>query len=269
MIKSTFNNITIVIVTYKSSEVIFKCLKNVSKFKNILILDNSNDTILAKKIKKNFKNVKIILSKKNIGYAKGNNILLRKVKTEFSLILNPDCFFSYNEIFKVYNFAQIVNEKFLAIGTKQSASIINAKTVRHYKYYECNYIKGHLMFLNMKNVKKVNYFDENFFLYLEEIDFCKRGLLNGYKILALDNLKFLHLAARSSNDRKEFVVIRNKAWMWSQYYFYKKYNGLFRSIIKFLPKLSILYLKKMLFPKNIAYQARYTGLYNSLLSRKN
>ena len=84
------NKLTIVIVTYKSKSVLSDCLKNIKSFKNILILDNSYDLELKEKIKKKFPNVKFYLSKKNLGYPRGNNFLLRKVKTEYALLLNPD-----------------------------------------------------------------------------------------------------------------------------------------------------------------------------------
>lgn len=265
--KSILKNITIIIVAYKSSDVIFKCLEKIRKFPNILILDNSNDKVIFKKIKKKYKKIKFFLSKTNTGYAKGNNILLKKVKTPYALILNPDCFVSHIEIKKIFTFKTLLKENFLAIGHKSGANIRNKKKIGKFKYFICNYIKGYFMFINMKAIKKINYFDENFFMYLEEIDLCKRANINNFKIIALNNLRIYHLAGKSSNDRKEFSLIQNWNWMWSQYYFYKKYNGLIKSLIKFIPKLVYLYLKKLLFFKNKIYQSRYSGLRHSMIGK--
>ena len=85
-----YNQITIGLVTFKSNKVIFDCLKSIKKIKNIIILDNSNDLVLKKKIKKKYPNIRILLSKKNLGYGVANNIIIRKSKTPYLLILSPD-----------------------------------------------------------------------------------------------------------------------------------------------------------------------------------
>ena len=83
-------NLTIIIVSYKSSTILLNCLNNIKKFNKIFILDNSNDKNLKFKVKKKFPKVKFYLSKKNLGYPRGNNFLLKKVKTKYVLLLNPD-----------------------------------------------------------------------------------------------------------------------------------------------------------------------------------
>ena len=84
------NQITIGIVSYKSSDVIFKCLDSIKKTKKIIIFDNSNDYILKEKILKKYPYVKIYLSKKNLGYGSGNNLILKKSTTQFVFIVTPD-----------------------------------------------------------------------------------------------------------------------------------------------------------------------------------
>ena len=95
------NHLSIAIVSYKSEKIIFRCLKNLKKFKNILILDNSNDINLKKKIKKYHPNVEFFTSKKNLGYPRGNNYLLKKIKTKYALLLNPDSIIKYKYINKL------------------------------------------------------------------------------------------------------------------------------------------------------------------------
>mgnify|MGYP002701281946 FL=1 len=56
-----YNQITVGIVTFRSENVIFNCLKSIKKIENIIILDNSNDETLKKKIKKKYPKIKIIL----------------------------------------------------------------------------------------------------------------------------------------------------------------------------------------------------------------
>ena len=63
-----YNQITVGIVTFKSENTIFNCLKSIKKIKNIIIFDNSNDKNLKYKIERKYPKIKIYLSKKNLGY---------------------------------------------------------------------------------------------------------------------------------------------------------------------------------------------------------
>ena len=101
-------NFTIIIVSYKSSTILLKCLNNIKKFNKIFILDNSNDKNLKFKVKKKFPKVKFYLSNENLGYPRGNNFLLKKIKTKYVLLLNPDTNIKYSEILKLLHTAKIL-----------------------------------------------------------------------------------------------------------------------------------------------------------------
>jgi N-acetylglucosaminyl-diphospho-decaprenol L-rhamnosyltransferase len=264
MTQISLKDITVLIVTYKSSKVLDKCLNGVKKIKKIFVLDNSNDSNLKKKIKKTYKNVNFFLSKKNLGYASGNNFLLKKVKTKYALILNPDCIIYNSTLDKLIDFLNSSKKNFGALGTIKEAKI---KTNINKEVFSCEYVKGFLMLVNIYAARKVKYFDENFFLYLEEIDFCKKLTKKNFDIFALNTLKFKHIGEKASSDRKEFLILRNWHWMWSQYYFYKKHKGPLLSFIKFFPKLIYLFFKKKI-TNNITYKQRYDGLICSMQNKK-
>ena len=101
---------TIVIVTFKS-KIIHKCIQKLCKSFKIIIVENSNDKIFKKNIELKYKNTKCILSGSNLGYARANNIGLKKVKTKFALLINPDLIISINQIKKIENYAK-GNKKF-------------------------------------------------------------------------------------------------------------------------------------------------------------
>ena len=84
------DDLTIVIVTFESDEVIFDCLNSIDEEINIIIVDNSNNFNLKNLIEQKYKNIKYILSSKNLGMGTGNNLGIKNVKTNFALILNPD-----------------------------------------------------------------------------------------------------------------------------------------------------------------------------------
>ena len=85
-----FDKITVVINTFHSEDRINKCLDSVPKNLEKIIIENSSNTKFKIEIEKKYSNVTCFLAGKNLGYAKGNNLGLSKVKTQFALILNPD-----------------------------------------------------------------------------------------------------------------------------------------------------------------------------------
>ena len=127
------------------------------------------------------------------------------------------------------------------------------------------------MLLNKKKIIKVGLFDENIFLYLEEIDLCKRVKQANQKIFITKEAKVIHLGAKSSNIGDEFEKCRNWHWMWSQFYFNKKVSNYFLAILKFLPKIFFLTLKVIFFYivfdkyKSINSKMRLLGLLNSVV----
>ena len=83
-------DITAVITSFKSETKILNCVKSLGKDFKIIIIENSNDKKLKEKLEKEYPNLKCILSDKNLGYAKGNNLGLSMVNTKYALIINPD-----------------------------------------------------------------------------------------------------------------------------------------------------------------------------------
>ena len=272
MYNKLFKDVSIIIVTYKSKKVIFKCIENLKKFQNIFILDNSKDYILKKEIYKKNKNIKFFISKKNLGYGAGNNFLLKKVKTKYALILNPDCFIKQKLFNQIQNFLSEFKDDFSIMGSKQGASI-NYR-LKNKKLFDCKFIRGFFILINIKKIKKVGFFDENFFLYLEEVDLCLRAKQTGYKIIGYDKLALKHLGANSSDDRYEFNNIQAWHWMWSKFYFNKKYDGFILAIIKSLNNLFSLPIKIIFrylifdIKKGKMYTYRLRGLWASILGMK-
>ena len=163
-------DITAVITSFKSETKILNCVKSLGKDFKIIIIENSNDKKLKEKLEKEYPNIKCILSDKNLGYAKGNNLGLTMVKTKYALIINPDA--------EVQNKA--IDNFFLTANKKPNFAIIapfiqeknNQESTMNKKngIFEVKNVKGFAMFLNLEQFKDVGFFDENFFIYFEEID---------------------------------------------------------------------------------------------------
>jgi GT2 family glycosyltransferase len=141
--------------------------------------------------------------------------------------------------------------------------------------FEVDYIKGFAMFFNKNKFSQIDYFDENIFLYLEEIDLCKRLNFLNEKIYLIYNAKIKHLGGKSHGEKfnLEIEISRNWHWMWSKFYFTKKHFGVlkaynatilffFKSILKMI---FFLFFNKQKFLIN---KARFLGLLNSYLGKK-
>ena len=93
-----YDKITIVINTFNSEDKIRHCLNSIDPNVKIIIIENSNNLSFKNQMEKEYPNVSCYLSGKNLGYAKGNNLGLSKVKSEYALILNPDASLEKNTL---------------------------------------------------------------------------------------------------------------------------------------------------------------------------
>ena len=139
---------------------------------------------------------------------------------------------------------------------------------------EVDYVKGFAMLFNLKKIKKIGMFDEKIFLYLEEIDLCRRLRKNDDKIYINKKSIIKHIGASSSNIGFEYDKCRNWHWMWSKAYYEKKYENMFYIYLKYLFILLGLVFKNLFYlinfnkKKLIISYMRFSGLLNSLLGNK-
>ena len=87
-----FNKVTVLIVTFKSHNIIEKCLDNLDENYHKILIENSDDIKFTSNLKKKYKNLDTI----NIGYDSGFGFALNrgfeKVKTPYLISINPDSF---------------------------------------------------------------------------------------------------------------------------------------------------------------------------------
>ena len=76
----SIKDITVVITSFKSGEIIRNCLSSIDKECKVILVENSNDLDFKKKIEQEYANVECILTGENFGYGKANNIGLKRSK---------------------------------------------------------------------------------------------------------------------------------------------------------------------------------------------
>jgi len=266
-----FKDLTIVIVTYKSEEKILDCLKSISNDIPVIVVENSSDENFKTKIEKKFFNVNCILSGENKGYSVANNIGLKAVKTKFALVLNPDTILEKNAIQNFFESANKI-EDFWLMGPAND-QMINTNYENNIE--EVNNLKGFAIFFNLSKFSN-DFFDENFFLFFEEIDLCKKVKKNGGKIYLVQNIIIKHEGASSvlKKDSFELEKNRNWHWMWSTFYYQKKHKGFLLAFIIMFPKLFSAFFKTLFYmvifkkKKREIYFCRLSGILNSLIGKK-
>ena len=272
----TYKDLTIIITTFKSEQKIRECLSSIDPQVNIILIENSSSIEFKKDIESNFSNVSCELTNDNLGYGKANNIGLKKVKTKYALILNPDTILSSNSLGLFFEFTK-TNKDFTILGPNQNEklSTLDNQKKSEIEFFETDKIKGYAMFLNMEKLKSIGFYDENIFLYLEEIDLCKRVKDAYGKILICPNIIIFHYGAQSVNNdyANQIELTRNWHWMWSLFYFNKKHYGYLSALILILPKLLSSIIKMSFYflisnkQNKEIYSKRFSGIINSMLGK--
>jgi GT2 family glycosyltransferase len=273
-----YKDITVGIVTFESEKVIFDCLKSIKRIKKIIIFDNSNSISLKNKINSIYPKIKFILSKKNLGYGAANNEIIKLCKTKYLFIMNPDIILKKNcesELLKSANLKKLDFSILAPISQDKNFGTLKKTKFSNNNIFETDYAKGFAMLINKQKIKKIGMFDKNFFLYLEEIDLCRRLNFNNQKIYLNTRAKVFHKAAKSSNIINfEFEKCRNWHWMWSSVYYKKKYSNNMSTFLKFFHPLLLSFLKIILyilffqFKKSLLNYMRLSGTLNGLIGKK-
>ena len=262
-------NVTFVIVCFRSRSIIEECLSKISCNSKVIIIENSKDFFIKNYLEKKFPNVEVFISQENNGYGHGNNIGISKVKTKYVFILNPDTFLQKDTLSRLENAIDDLKNDFSIISPAIIDNNLNINNLEKKDLIEVNSVKGFAMLLNLERINFDKIFDENYFLFLEEIDLCKRIKDLGGKIFIANKAKVYHFSKQSSGDQFDVELCRNWHWMWSLYYYNFKHYGSFVAykitIYKFISSLFKILLSLLTFKKKnyLIHMYRLKGLINA------
>jgi GT2 family glycosyltransferase len=281
--------LTIVIVTFRSEKVIDNCIKSISDQIKIIVVDNSNDQNFKDSLEKKYENVECILSSSNLGMGSGNNLGLNNVKTDYALILNPDVILQENTISEIINESKKIESFAVLAPLSEDQKNPNykikqndKKNINNLNPFKVKSVDGFAMLLNLKEINQIDdfrnkkYFDENFFMYLENDDFCKRLQLMNEDIFVVPKSRIYHFGGQAVNPKfkREIELVRNWHWMWSKFYYNNKHYGYLNATIKVFKNLISAFIKfffyKIIFNnyKSQIYKMRLSGLINSMIGKK-
>ena len=277
----SLNNLTFIIVTFKSDHVIHECIKSLPKDSNIIIIENSNSLEFKKKLEAKYSKINVIVQE-NTGMGSANNKGIKLCKTDYAFVINPDVKFYENTMSELINLSSKYNDYSILAPISDDTKYPNYKIINkkikdnNPDFLNVDSVDGYAMLINKNKFSDNIYFDENFFLYLENDDLCLRKKKEDNKIYVAKKAKVQHLGARSHSPiyEKEIEFSRNWHWMWSKFYFNKKHYGYSKAILIGFPtlinsmiKLFYYFLTHNKFKKKI-YIMRFLGLINSMFGKK-
>lgn len=231
-------NVAVIIVTYNNRLQIIDCLKSVAKqsYQNnfqIVVVDNGSTDGTQKIIKENFPQV-VLIENENNGYAGGNNIGItwaEKQGYNTFVLLNPDMEVDIDWLKELVNLAEkkdevgIVQSKVLFFNEKYRVNTVGNPLhfagfswSGGFKNLSSRYLEpkpivsasGSSLLIKKQVIDKIGYFDENFFMYHEDVDFSWRARLAGYEIYLAPLSKAFHKYTFSFGTKKFYYAERNR-----------------------------------------------------------
>ena len=276
------NKITIIILIFEENlNTILNCIKSVKNFK-IIIVDNSGNKKRKEAVTKKFNIYKYFLNKINLGFAKGNNIGIKNCDTEYLLILNPDCIISEESINKLlasilkYENCYITAPTFIDENNQLTFNASSFPEISHnidiLKLEGdicCQTVLGAAMFCKTEQIKSLDMFDENFFIFYEDYDLCRKIYNKKKSVIQIFNATAVHqhgLGNSIKNTFKRSFIINFNMTFSELYYFYKinkhqkKYDNLEKKVLNYFIK-SIICLLIFNLNKFVYYFSKILAFY--------
>ncbi|MDR0463348.1 MAG: glycosyltransferase [Pseudomonadales bacterium] len=251
-------------------------LKKTKTKVEVWLVDNASTDDSVAMTKESFPWVKLIENEKNVGFAAGNNVALKQITTPYIMLLNTDVELTNQSNFDILidyiknkkDVAMIGPKVLLSDGGLDMASHRGEPTLwasftymskleklfpkskifggYHQLYkdlntiHEVDAITGAAMLLKKTAMDKVGLLDEDYFLYAEDLDWCKRFKDHGYKIIYNPEVEVIHHKNKSGIENKS-IQIRKKSsnyfhdtmLIYYDKHYANKYPKFVRPIVKF------------------------------------
>lgn len=260
-------DLSIIILNYKTKGLVKQCIRNVKVSTanlnyEIIVIDNDSNDGIEEMMRENFPDIKFIQTGKNLGFAAGNNVGLKQAQGKYLMVLNPDVTVLNGSVEKMVKFMEersevgIVGPKLInpdgsfqiSCRTFQTPKLILYRRTPlgmlpfakreleqhlmldfdHQTDREVDWFLGACMLMRKDVLDKVGLFDERFFMYLEDMDLCRRVWMNNHKVYYLAGAEMVHLFERASaNDSWNFLRLNKltRIHMSSGIKYFAKYLG--------------------------------------------
>jgi len=229
-------DLSVIILSFNTKDITLHCLgklktsidycqKKLGNKVEVIVLDNASEDESAQAIKREHPWVKIIYSQTNTGFSKGNNIAMKQTKNPLILLLNSDVYLEETSIYKAIAYFR-VNLNCDLLGARLNYSdgrlqpsagslpnplniipwifglggSFHPKTRKFFsKAHQVGWVMGAFLMLKRKIFETTGGFDENLFMHMEEVEWCKRIKDLGYKVWYVPQVEVVHLHGASTN----------------------------------------------------------------------
>lgn len=233
---------------------IYKTVKGIEN--EIIVVNNSALDDGIKAVKQNFPKTKLIQNEINVGFAKANNQAAKLAKGDILLFLNPDIVLTEGAVNNMVTYLKshketgVLGPKILNMDKTLQYSCRSFPGVwtglfnrysfisrlfpnnRYTKKYllldfdhngikEVDWLSGSCMMISKNVFLKVGLFDENYFLFNEDVDLCKRMKNYGYKTIYFPDSKVYHHIISSNNRVSPDIIMKRHIGMC---YYFKKHH---------------------------------------------
>lgn len=271
-------DVSIVVVSWRVKDQLTRCLHSIFKQTRnleyeVIVVDNASDDGTTDTVRTHFHEVELIANEKNVGFAQACNQAIKKSKGKYILLLNPDTELQENSVEKVFRFMEKQNEVGITgcklvnpDGTTQPSVrrfpnflshillllklhnfFPHLKPVARYYRNDWNYsasgfveqVMGAFYMVRRKTFQDVGLLDKHFYIWYEEVDFCKRAINKGWKTYYLADTSVVHHKGRSFSKKTATAkqLILNKSML---YYFFKHHSVFEYLILLILYPISLL-----------------------------
>lgn len=258
-------DLSIIIVNYNTKELLEQCLESLTGDEEIIVVDNASTDGSVEMAEKEFPKVKLVKNKENLGFAKANNQAFRQARGEYVLFLNPDTVVLGQASLKMVQWlekhprvgilgCQILDEDkkirssggffpnlwrvFLWMsGIDHFPPVARAFGAYHlppsfFKAQgELDWVQGCALLARREVLEKIGGFDENFFMYAEEVDLCLRAKKLGWQVWFTPGAQIIHLGGGKT---KRPILGEYKSLL---YFFKKHFPSWHLPVLRFLLKL--------------------------------
>lgn len=258
--------LSIIIVNYNAAAELTRCLESLhqsppSIAHDIVVIDNASSDGSAGVVRSRWPNVRVIEQPVNVGFAAGTNAGIRASRGDLLLLLNNDTVVPAGAIdtlvarLAAHPDAAVAGPRLIDAGGRAELSFgrmisplaeLRQKTIGVLHSLEVtpvvqwierttrreafvDWVSGACMLVSRADAEQVGYFDERYFLYTEDVDFCAALRASGRRILFTPAAEITHLRGRS---RATVASQMNAAYRRSQIAFYEKHHPAWAPILR-------------------------------------
>lgn len=236
-------DLSIIIISFNVSLLLKKCLKSIEQeVKNtrklkveVFVVDNASTDESVQMVRKGFPWIKLIENEENFGFARAANQGIKKAEGKYILLLNPDTIVKTDALERMVSFADshfqvgVVGGRFIDSDNKIQGSCYRLPTLSRafrqiftgdekisQKYtpegnkpVEVEAVVGGVFLVPRKVFDEVGLMNERYFMYFEDLDFCRRAIAAGFKVYYLPTAEFIHYHGASGRN----IPIQTHQWL--------------------------------------------------------